>query len=227
MTETAGGDRSLTPWLMLLTAVTGLADAASVLGLGHVFTGNMTGNVLLLGFAIGGAHGVSIAASVVAVVGFLAGATCGGRLVRGATPRALGSALALELVLLLGATAVAALVEERAGAAGNALLVLLAMSMGLQSATARRLAVPDLTTVVLTSTLTGIAADSRLAGGTNPRLPRRVGAVLAMLSGAVAGACLMQRGLAWTIGTAAAVHALTVAGLLSAGRRAGRLEPAR
>jgi len=106
-----------------------------------------------------------------------------------------------ESVLLVAAALVAALASEREGGACGALLLLLAMSIGLQSAAARRLAVPDVTTVVLTSVLTAMAVDSSLAGGTNPRLARRVGAVLAILSGAVAGAFLMRRGLAWTIGT--------------------------
>lgn len=213
MVVTVGEDRPLVSSLMLLTAVTGLVDAASVLGLGRVFTGNMTGNVLLLGFAIGGAYEVSITASVIALAGFVLGSTCGGRLARRATRRALGIALALEFVLLLAAAVVAALADERAGAARGALLLLLAMPMGLQSAAARRLAVPDVTTVVLTSVLTAIAVDSSLAGGTNLHLARRVGAVLAMLSGAVAGAFLMRRGLAWTIGTAVVIHAMAVAGL--------------
>ena len=217
MEATGGADRRLALSLMLLTSVTGLVDAASVLGLGHVFTGNMTGNVLLLGFAISGAHEVSIAASVVALAGFLVGATCGGRLVRRATRRKLGTALALEFVLLLAAAGVATLAEEHAGTARGALLLLLAMPMGLQSAAARRLAVPDMTTVVLTSVLTGIAVDSSLSRGTNPHLARRVGAVLAMLSGAVAGALLMQRGLACTIGTAVVIQAMAVAGLLWTG----------
>jgi uncharacterized membrane protein YoaK (UPF0700 family) len=216
MAATADEDRPLMLSLTLLTAVTGLVDAASVLGLGHVFTGNMTGNVLFLGFAIGRAQEVSITASFIALAGFLIGGTCGGRLVRSATRRALGTALALEFVLLLAAAAVASLAHEHTGAERDALLLLLAIPMGLQSAAARRVAVPDVTTVVLTSVLTGIAVDSSLTGGTNPRLARRVGAVLAMLSGAVAGAFLMRRGLAWTIGTAVVVHAIAVAGMLGA-----------
>jgi uncharacterized membrane protein YoaK (UPF0700 family) len=40
--------------LMALTAVSGLVDAVSYLGLGHVFTANMTGNVVVLGFAAAG-----------------------------------------------------------------------------------------------------------------------------------------------------------------------------
>jgi uncharacterized membrane protein YoaK (UPF0700 family) len=70
------------------------------------------------------------------------------------------------------------------------LIVLLALAMGMQNATARRLAVPDLTTTVLTLTLTGIAADSRLAGGAGGHPGRRLIAVSAMLVGAFVGAVL-------------------------------------
>ena len=45
------------------------------------------------------------------------------------------------------------------------LIIALAISMGIQNATARKLGVPDLTTTVLTLTITGIGADSRLVGG--------------------------------------------------------------
>jgi uncharacterized membrane protein YoaK (UPF0700 family) len=63
--------------------------------------------------------------------------------------------------------------------------------MGVQNATARRLAVADLTTTVLTLTLTGIAADSWLASGSSARTARRVLAVVAMLLGAIFGALLL------------------------------------
>jgi uncharacterized membrane protein YoaK (UPF0700 family) len=73
------------------------------------------------------------------------------------------------------------------------LIALLALAMGLQNATARRLAVPDLTTTVLTLTLTGIAADSTLAGGTNPNPGRRLVATATMFLGAAIGAVLVFR----------------------------------
>src|SRR5438132_2446852 len=76
----------------------------------------------------------------------------------------------------------------------HALIVLTAVAMGLRNATVRRLAVPDLTTTVLTLTLTGIAADSTLAGGRNPRLGRRLGAVLAIFAGSAVGAVLVSLG---------------------------------
>ena len=40
--------------LIVLTVTTGLVDAVSVLGLGRVFTANMPGNVVFLGFAMAG-----------------------------------------------------------------------------------------------------------------------------------------------------------------------------
>lgn len=60
--------------------------------------------------------------------------------------------------------------------------------MGAQNAAARTLAVPDLTTTVLTLTITGIAADSHLLGGAGSRAGRRLVSVVAMLAGALIGA---------------------------------------
>ena len=63
--------------------------------------------------------------------------------------------------------------------------------MGVQNAAARKLAVPDLTTTVLTLTLTGIASDSSLAGGEGARIGRRGLAVVSMLLGALIGGLLV------------------------------------
>src|ERR1700752_3768608 len=73
-------DTLLRPLLFVLTIVTGLVDAVSYLALGHVFVANMTGNIVFLGFAVAGASGFSIPASLVALAAFLAGALVGGRL---------------------------------------------------------------------------------------------------------------------------------------------------
>ncbi len=70
----------LPPILVSMTVVTGLVDAVSYLTLGHVFVANMTGNIVFLGFALAGAPGFSIAASLTAIAAFLAGALAGGRL---------------------------------------------------------------------------------------------------------------------------------------------------
>src|ERR1700730_10245310 len=90
--------------LALLTFLTGLIDAASVLGLGHVFTANMTGNVVFLGFALGGAAGFSLGASLVALAAFMAGAVLGGVLVQpGANVRDARRAFVVEVVALVAA----------------------------------------------------------------------------------------------------------------------------
>ncbi len=60
--------------------------------------------------------------------------------------------------------------------------------MGVQNGAARKLAVPDLTTTVLTVTITGIAAHSSIAGGKGTKAGRRFIAIAAMLIGAVMGA---------------------------------------
>src|SRR5712675_1664224 len=67
--------------LLVLTTMTGLIDAVSILGLGRVFVANMTGNVAFIGFALAGAPGFSLSASIAALLGFLAGALVGGVLV--------------------------------------------------------------------------------------------------------------------------------------------------
>src|SRR6516164_6763807 len=68
--------------LLVLTFTTGLVDAVSYLGLGRVFTANMTGNVVLLGFGIAGSGGLPVVAPIVSLVSFLVGAGGGGVLVK-------------------------------------------------------------------------------------------------------------------------------------------------
>jgi uncharacterized membrane protein YoaK (UPF0700 family) len=121
----------------------------------------------------------------------LAGGRIGARL--GAhRGRHLRTASVTSLLLVLTAVLVAAVVGQPVSeAARYGLIVPLGLAMGVQNATARRLAVPDLTTTVLTLTLTGIAADSRLAGGTGGHPSRRLVSVAAMFIGALIGALLV------------------------------------
>jgi uncharacterized membrane protein YoaK (UPF0700 family) len=181
--------------LLILTFVTGLVDAISYLKLGHVFVANMTGNVVFLGFALAGAEGFSAPASLAAIAAFLVGALAGGRLGSSTGQhrgRFLAIALLVKILLVIGALAVTIIIASPdSQLVQYALIVLLALAMGVQNATARRLAVPDLTTTVLTLTLTGLAADSTFAGGNNPRPARRLMATVAMLLGAAVGAYLV------------------------------------
>jgi uncharacterized membrane protein YoaK (UPF0700 family) len=186
----------LTRALLALTFTTGLVDGVSYLGLGHVFAANMTGNVVLLGFGIAGGYGLPVLSPIVAAGAFLFGAGVGGILAARTAERHpvhVATALGLEVALLIAATILAAFTQPKAStAAGDGVIALLAVAMGVRNATVRKLAVPDLTTTVLTMTLTGLAADSPLAGGTGQGSARRIAAVMAMLAGALTGALLLK-----------------------------------
>ncbi len=196
--------------LTVLTVVSGMVDAVSYLGLGHVFTANMTGNVVILGFAVAGAPGFSIPASLASLGSFLAGAIAAGRVTSHVTSRRhwLLIAMTIEGLFAGGAAVVSAFHsgDITSGSARYTIIAVLAFAMGVRNSTIRRLAVPDITTTVLTMTLTGLAADSSLAGGTNPKFARRSSAVAAMLGGAIAGAALyLHTGATWPLAVVAAV----------------------
>lgn len=201
--------------LLLLSAITGLVDAASVLGLGKVFTANMRGNVVFLGFAAAGTPGFRWSAYVVAILAFMCGALMAGRLARRQIGQPLKAWLVraslLETVLLWIAALIAVGVEisELGSERTYAIIVLTGIAMGFRNATIRQLKVPDLTTTVLTLTITGLAADSSAAGGSSPNRPRRIAAVVSLFVGAVIGAWLMH-----ISGLAAALSAAGLAGLV-------------
>ncbi|MFB6777114.1 YoaK family protein [Streptomyces sp. NPDC056352] len=186
----------LPPLMLALTFVTGPVDAVSYLQLGRIFVANMTGNVVSSGFAFAGAPGFSLAASLVALAAFAAGALLGGPVVhRTRTHR--GRNLQYALLAETAFVAAAVIVTQVSGSpyAGGVrftLVVLLALGLGVQNSAARALAVPDLTTTV--PTLTGIAADSHLTGGAGNKAGRRVISACAMLLGAVAGAAAVLHG---------------------------------
>jgi uncharacterized membrane protein YoaK (UPF0700 family) len=183
-------DGLLPPLLVAKTAVTGLVDAFSYLVLGHVFVANMTGNVVFLAFAIAGVPGFSAPDSVIAIAAFGVGAIIAGRLAARFPERReiLLAATAAGQGVLVVISVILATVAATPVQAGYRypLIVLLAAAMGMQNATARKLAVADLTTTVLTLTITGIAAD-RDPG----KVVRRVISVAAMLAGACVGAVLV------------------------------------
>jgi len=176
-----------------MTVVTGVVDAVSILSLGRVFVANMTGNVVFIGFALAGAPGFSVAASLFALAGFLIGALVAGAVIRRIADR--------RLVLLRGLTAelclvgLALIVSLAAGpglasGAVNTIAATIAIAMGIQNAVARKLAVPDLTTTVVTLTLTGLVADR--PGATSPgAATRRAFSVAGMFCGAIVGAAIV------------------------------------
>jgi uncharacterized membrane protein YoaK (UPF0700 family) len=140
--------------LLALTFSTGLVDAVSYLGLGRVFTANMTGNIVLLGFGIAGSEGLPVVAPLVSLGAFLAGSAIGGVLAMTTADRHaqhVARTLAIEIALLLGAAIVAATADVQPSTfSSDVVIAMLALAMGVRNATVRRLAVPDLTTTVLT-----------------------------------------------------------------------------
>jgi uncharacterized membrane protein YoaK (UPF0700 family) len=210
--STASLRHPLARTLIVLTFTTGVIDAASYLGLGHVFTANMTGNIVLLGFGIAGGSGLPVLAPIVSLAAFLAGAALGGRMGIALPARALH--LSRSMLIEIGVVLFAALLSLAFDItpdrfSGDVVIALLAFGMGVRNATVKRLKVADLTTTVLTMTLTGLAADSPLAGGDGAGTSRRTAAVVSMLIGAIAGALLLKVDLTLVLVAAAALALAT------------------
>jgi uncharacterized membrane protein YoaK (UPF0700 family) len=209
------------PYALLgMTVVTGLVDAVSFLSLGRVFTANMTGNIVLLGFATAHVPGLSIARSLTALLGFLVGAILGGRVMARASAdsqiRFAAQAFLLEVALLFAASFCG--IGYRGDLLEDSfqlfvLIALTALAMGIRNAAVRKLAIPDLTTTVLTLTITGIGADSSLANGNNPRLARRVASVASMFLGAALGAVVIHYSISAALWLATAISAVSSAAL--------------
>lgn len=186
--------------MLVLTFSTGVVDAVGYLGLDRVFTANMTGNVVILGMALTGAEDLPVAGPAAALVAFFLGAVIGGRALRGApdgwSSRATGALAAIAV--LVAAAAAATLLAEDPSAPTIALGVTAVVSaaMGAQASVARHLGVADVTTVVVTSTIVGLAFDSRLGRGAPQKWIRRVLAVVMIGAGALVGALLVRIGLA-------------------------------
>src|ERR1700733_2680880 len=233
--------------LLILTLVTGVVDGVSILALGRVFVANMTGNVVFAGFAISGAPGFSLGASLFALGGFLAGAYLGGQMtakvghdhalhLRAATVSEFGL-LAVALIVAAAFGGPAALhgtlhLATGTGTFGtgimDALAALLAVAMGIQNALARKLAVPDLTTTVLTMTLTGIGHDSRSGHRGHVTLSRRVLVVATMLAGGVVGAELVLHvGTILPLALATVLLAVVAGGAAVAARHQGEWRTAK
>jgi uncharacterized membrane protein YoaK (UPF0700 family) len=208
-------ERWLHSSLALLTFVTGLVDAVGYLALGHVFTANMTGNVVLLGFAAAHTPGLSVVRSMTALVFAFVGGICAGRLEGMYRPKGRRAWLAVvgsvETLLLVVAALVALRYSSLESLSSSAVLVLIgltALSMGIRNGTVRHLGVADITTTVLTLTVAGLSSESSLGGGRNPRWGRRVTAIIAMLLGAFVGALLLHISLAAVLGIGAVLTAV-------------------
>ena len=206
----------LPPLLLVLTFTTGLIDAVSLLVLGTIFVANMTGNVVFLGLSLVGVTTFVWWAALIALIAFVLGALVGGGIaLRHGHHRALH--LRTGMIFEVGLVAIAmvlAYIDPPFDVIWIRIvaIVVLALAMGIQNAIARSLAVPDLTTTVLTLTLTGAFADG--TAGIGAHLVRRLLIVLTMFAGAATGAALIliaHHGLALTTATALLAVVLLVA----------------
>jgi len=159
---------------------------------------NMTGNIVYIASELAGSGVLRVPRSVVSLVTFMVRATLLGLLAHsmvGSTKcRWLTWAAAIEGTLIVAAAGCALPYDFRAEDPERALygiIVTTAIAMGFRNATALRIAEPDMKTTVLTLTVTGIAADSSLVGGANPRVGRRVLSSLALFAGAGVGAVML------------------------------------
>ena len=195
--------------MLALTFSTGIIDAVGYLGLDRVFTGNMTGNVVILGMALTGADGLPIVGPIIALAGFMLGAVVSGRTLRpipaGWSGRSTILFATVGVILLAAAVTALNTGDDRPEWVALTITGALGVAMGMQAGAARHIAVKDVTTVVVTSTLVGLAFDSWFGGRAGQPWKRRLGALVLIGSGAAAGAGLLLAGLGTGMAVAAGI----------------------
>jgi uncharacterized membrane protein YoaK (UPF0700 family) len=188
---------SLPALLLLMTVLSGTIDAVSILSLGHVFVANMTGNLVFSGFSLAGAPGFSVGIAMVAFGTFIIGAVACRMVIESADGAdkylVLRDGAALETLLLLAAMAISLIDGPVTSLAVRYVLVsICAVAMGVQNGVASRLAVPELTTTVMTrgliSIVNGIGKRER-----NIAEVRLAFALVTLVGGAVLGAVLVRQ----------------------------------
>lgn len=221
----AAPDRVTTWSMLVLSFGTGGLDAATYLGLHGVFTANMTGNVVFVGLGVAQDASVPLLRAGLALGGFVLGAAVVGLVQRGRDARPDADGVAGTVFLLAGLLlASTAWFLHRGGLDVLTLDLLtggLGFAMGAQAVAARRVGVGDVSTVVVTSTIAGFAAEAPWVGrrADGATTLRRLGAVLSMGAGAVAGAFLLRVGVGAAVALSAGLLLLVgTVGLWRAGR---------
>lgn len=181
--------------MLLLGIAAGISDVIGYTKLGQVLPSAMTGNTALMGLALGQGRLLAATRSIAALLAFASGAAIASFMLGdGPRPRPARAVrvLAIEIIALAWFAAVWIATAPDAGeAALYTMIVLAAASMGMQSALARRIDLPGITTVVFTSTLTAIVgAVADAIRKRNPLLSTATKRQLVALAAYVAAACL-------------------------------------
>lgn len=204
-----------------LTFVTGLLDAVTYLGLGHVFAANQTGNIIVLGFALAGADQISITASITSLAFFIVGAALSGWVASAMQHRQDRWMLVMSSceACLMGIASLTTAVPVLAIHA-EATVSVLALAMGMRSVTVQRMGVGGISTTVLTMTLATLAGDVLLRGlkwdpARWAAVRPRFAAVAALFVGAATGAMLLRYGAALVLMLATAISLGVVVGCVA------------
>ncbi|MFC0506372.1 YoaK family protein [Micromonospora costi] len=180
--------------VVVLTFLTGSADAVGFLSLGGAFSSVMTGNMVLLGLSAGREDAELAVTSGCAILSFVVGVLAGARVAGVARPgdpvwpRPVTRALLLELAVFLVFLVVWEVnLPDHSDNVDLALLLLSAAALGVQSSAVQRFGVPGLSSTYLTGTLTS------LIGGVAARSPwhtlrPRIQILAALMTGAAVGA---------------------------------------
>ena len=190
--------------VVVLTFLTGSADAIGFLALGGAFSSVMTGNMVLLGLSAGRGDGDLALTSACAIASFITGVLAGAHVAGSAQPddpvwpRRVTRALVLELLVFVVFLVVwVVTLPSRSEHVDLALLMLSAAALGVQSSAIQRFGVPGLSSTYLTGTLTA------LIGGVAARSPWRTlrpkaHVLLALITGAAVGALMAMHLSAWS-----------------------------
>jgi uncharacterized membrane protein YoaK (UPF0700 family) len=150
--------------LALMALAAGSTDAMAFLKLGMVFTSAMTGNTVLLCIAIGQGRLSAALQSFAAFASFVVGAMLaamlsGRRAEHERVPPSLKPLFILEIACLGGFVAVWFAFGHTAAGATYALIALSALAMGVQGVTARQINVPQVNTIVFTTTIISVVVS--------------------------------------------------------------------
>ena len=181
--------------LLVLSVSTGILDGVSYHALDEVFTGNMTGNVLSLGFSLGGQHQLPVVNLLVALVVFFLGAVTAARVLRfrktsDRVPLATTATLACGTIATLSTGVWWATTGSLTDTEVVLVTGVLAFFLGAQASTLKPVGIRDISTVVVTMTLVNLAHDGWLAGKHDPHWLRKLLAILAIGVGAFIGTAL-------------------------------------